>query len=175
VVEERDGQLLLRTIDERWQFEIIEGYGEFFSSLIVDLFHPLPPQRHTPRITIDRVTIARETWRFGAAELAFAFEKDEVQRFVGARRWKHEFDLPRFVFIKAPVERKPLYLDLESPTLINIFARIIRRTKEADAPDMAISVTEMYPAHDQLWLPDAEGNLYTNELRLVVLDQSSEN
>ena len=174
VVEEKDGQLLLRTIDERWQFEIIEGYGEFFSSLIVDLFHPLPPQRHTPRITIDRVTIARETWRFGAAELAFAFEKDEVQRFVGARRWKHEFDLPRFVFIKAPVERKPLYLDLESPTLINIFARIIRRTKEANAPGMAISVTEMYPAHDQLWLPDAEGNLYTNELRLVLLDQSLE-
>ncbi|MCU1264993.1 MAG: hypothetical protein JWM21_1311 [Acidobacteria bacterium] len=175
VVEERDGQLLLRTIDERWQFEIIEGFGEFLSGLIMNFFHPLPPQRHTPRITIDRLTVARETWRFGAAELTFAFEKDEVQRFVGARRWKHEFDLPRFVFIKAPVEQKPLYLDLESPTLINIFARIVRRTKEANAPNMAISVTEMYPAHDQLWLPDAQGNLYTNEFRLVVLDQSLEN
>jgi hypothetical protein len=174
VVEERDGQLLLRTIDERWQFEIIEGFGEFLSGLIMNFFHPLPPQRHTPRITIDRLTIVRETWRFGAAELTFAFEKDEAQRFVEARRWKHEFDLPRFVFIKAPVEQKPLYLDLESPTLINIFAKIIRRTKEANAPNMAISVTEMYPAHDQLWLPDAEGNLYTNEFRLVVLDLSDE-
>jgi len=106
--------------------------------------------------------------------LTFAFEKDEAQRFVGARRWKHEFDLPRFVFIKAPVEQKPLYVDLESPTLINIFAKIVRRTKEANAPNMPISVTEMYPAHDQLWLPDAEGNLYTNEFRLVVLDLSDE-
>ncbi|MCU1264992.1 MAG: hypothetical protein JWM21_1310 [Acidobacteria bacterium] len=174
VVEERDGQLLLRTIDERWQFEIIDSFGEFLSNLIINFFHPLPPQRHTPRITIDRLTIVREAWRFGAAELTFAFEKDEVQRFVGARRWKHKFDLPRFVFIKAPVERKPLYLDLESHTLINIFAKIIRRTKEANAPDMAISVTEMYPAHDQLWLPDAQGNLYTNEFRLVVLDLSDE-
>jgi hypothetical protein len=78
------------------------------------------------------------------------------------------------VFIKAPVEQKPLYVDLESATLIDIFARIIRRTKEANAPNMTISVTEMYPAHDQLWLPDAQGNLYTNELRLVVLDLSDE-
>jgi hypothetical protein len=174
VVEERDGQLLLRTIDERWQFEIIEGFGEFLSSLITNFFHPLPPQRHTPRITIDRLTIAREAWRFEAAELTFAFEKDEAQRFVEARRWKHEFDLPRFVFIKAPVEQKPLYVDLESATLINIFARIVRRTKEANAPNMTISVTEMYPAHDQLWLPDAQGNLYTHEFRLVVLDLSHE-
>jgi hypothetical protein len=172
VVEEIDGLLLLRTIDERWQFEIIDSFGEFLSNLITNFFHPLPPQRHTPRVTIDRLTIARETWRFGAAELTFAFEKDEVQRFVGARRWKHEFDLPRFVFIKAPVERKPLYLDLESPTLINIFAKIVRRAKEANASDMAISVTEMDPAHDQLWLPDAEGNLYTNEFRLAALDLS---
>ncbi len=174
VVEERDGQLVLRTIDERWEFEIIEGLGEFLSGLIMNLFQPLPPQRHTPRVTIDRLTIARETWRFGAAELTFAFEKDEVQRFVGARRWKHEYDLPRFVFIKSPVEQKPLYIDLESPTLIDIFAKIVRRTKEANAPGMAISVSEMYPAHDQLWLPDAEGNLYTNELRLVCLDQNLE-
>ena len=172
VVEDRDGQLIMRTIDERMQFEIIEAFGEFLSGLIINFFHPLPPLRHTPRITIDQVTITREAWRFGAAELSFAFETDEVKRFVGARRWKHEFDLPRFVFIKSPVEEKPFYLDLDSPTLINIFARIVRRTKEANAPNMSISVTEMYPAHDELWLLDAEGNRYTNELRLVALDLS---
>ena len=172
VVEDRDGQLMLRTIDGRLQFEIVEGFGEFLSSLVVNFFHPLPPLRHTPRVTIDRLTLAREAWRFGAEELAFAFEKDELKRFVEARRWKREFDLPRFVFIKSPVEQKPLYVDLDSPTLINIFARIVRRTKEANAPHMLISVTEMYPAHDQLWMPDAEGNRYTNELRLVALDLS---
>lgn len=170
VVEDRDGQLILRTIDGRLQFEIVEGFGEFLSSVIVNFFHPLPPLRHTPRIAIDRLTISREAWRFGAAELTFAFETDELKRFVGARRWKYKFDLPRFVFIKSPVEQKPLYVDLDSPTLINIFARIIRRTKESNAPNTSISVTEMSPAHDELWLPDAQGNRYTNELRLVALD-----
>ena len=174
VVEDINGELMLRTIDGRLRFEVLEGLGEFLMGIIVNFFRPLPPLRHTPRITIDRLTIAREAWRFEAAELSFAFETDEVKRFVGARRWKQEFGVPRFVFIKSPVEEKPLYVDLDSPTLINIFARIIRRTKESNAPGMAISVTEMYPAHDQLWLPDAEGNLYANELRLTALDLSDE-
>jgi hypothetical protein len=174
VVEDRDGQLVLRTTDGRLQFEIVEGFGEFLSSLVVNFFHPLPPLRHTPRITIDRLTIAREAWRFEAAELSFAFETDEVKRFVGARCWKHEFELPRFVFIKSPVEQKPLYVDLDSPTLINIFAKIVRRTKESKDANRFITVTEMYPAHDNLWLPDAEGNRYTNELRLVALDLCTE-
>ena len=172
VVEDINGELILRTIDGRLQFEIVEGFGEFLSSLVMNFFHPLPPLRHTPRITIDRLTIAREAWRFEAAELSFAFAKDEVQRLVEARRWKQQFDLPRFVFISSPIEEKPLYVDLDSPILINIFARIVRRTKESNVPNASITITEMYPAHDELWLPDAEGNRYTNELRLVALDLS---
>jgi hypothetical protein len=28
----------------------------------------------------------------------------------------------------------------------------------------------MFPGYDRLWLPDAQGNLYTCELRMVALD-----
>lgn len=172
VVEEQGPDLVLRTRDERLRFEIVEGLGEFLSNLMVNFFHPLPPLRHTPRITIDRLTVSRESWRFHPSELAFAFQEQEVERFVAARRWRREFDLPRFLFAKSPVERKPFYVDLDSPILINLFARIIRHTKECDQPDPVITVMEMYPAHDELWLPDAEGNRYTSELRMVALDLS---
>ena len=67
------------------------------------------------------------------------------------------------------VERRPFYLDLESPVLVEILAKAIRRAAE-EIPGASISVSEMLPDHDQLWLPDAQGNHYTCELRLVVLD-----
>jgi len=173
VVEEVGGELLLRTRDQRLRFEIVEGFGEFLSNLIMNFFHPLPPLRHTPRITVDRLTVSRETWRFELSELGFAFEADEAARFLGARRWQREFDLPRFLFAKSPVEKKPWYLDLDSPVLLNIFTRIVRRTKECDHPAPLITLTEMFPSHEDLWLPDAEGHRYTSELRMVALDISA--
>jgi len=173
VVEEVGGELLLRTRDQRRRFEIVEGLGEFLSNLIMNFFHPLPPLRHTPRITVDRLTVSRETWRFELSELGFAFEADEAARFLGARRWQREFDLPRFLFAKSPVEKKPWYLDLDSPVLLNIFTRIVRRTKECDHPAPLITLTEMFPSHEDLWLPDAEGHRYTSELRMVALDISA--
>ena len=33
-----------------------------------------------------------------------------------------------------------------------------------------MTVTEMLPGPQQVWLPDASGNLYTSELRIAVLD-----
>src|SRR5205823_3836564 len=111
VVEDHGCELLLRTRDGRLRFEAVEGLVEFLSNLIMNFFHPLPPLRHTPRITVDRLTISRETWRFAPPELAFAFEADEAARFVAARRWRREHDLPRFLFAKSAAARKPCYVD----------------------------------------------------------------
>lgn len=172
VVEERDGELRLRTRDGRLSFEVVEGFGEFLSSLIINFFHPLPPMRHTPRVTIDRLTISRETWRFSPDELDFASEADEAARFVAARRWVRAHGLPRFIFTKSPAEKKPMYVDMDSPVLVNVFAKVIRRTREAGHVGLAIAVSEMFPSHDQLWLRDAEGHSYTSELRMVTLDIS---
>jgi hypothetical protein len=74
------------------------------------------------------------------------------------------------VFVKAPVETKPFYVDFESTISLRTFAKVIRRTTESDPQQGVIALTEMFPAHDQLWLPDAEDNRYTSELRLVLLD-----
>ncbi|MET0649243.1 MAG: lantibiotic dehydratase [Pyrinomonadaceae bacterium] len=172
VVEDQGGELVLRTRDGRLRFEVVEGFGEFLSSLIVNFLQPLPPSRHTPRFTIDRVVVSRESWRFPPAELAFAHEADEAARFAAARRWQRAHGLPRFLFAKTPVERKPFYVDMESPALVNIFARHVRRATEAGGVDSLITFSEMLPTQEDLWLPDAEGRRYTSELRMVALDLS---
>jgi hypothetical protein len=44
---------------------------------------------------------------------------------------------------------------------------------EAGGADALITLSEMLPAQEDLWLLDAEGRRYTSELRMVVLDLST--
>jgi hypothetical protein len=105
--------------------------------------------------------------------MEFAFEKAEAARFVAARRWARAAGLPRFVYVKSPVEVKPVYVDLASPIYVDIFSRIVRRTREGAGGDATLALTEMLPRLEQAWLPDAAGRLYTSELRIVAVDQAS--
>ncbi|HEX7332318.1 MAG TPA: lantibiotic dehydratase [Pyrinomonadaceae bacterium] len=172
-IEDTNEGLVLRSRDGKICMDIVEACAEAFTGQIIQRFHILASDSHTPRVTIDRVTVCRETWRFPPAELSFAFEKDETARFLAARRFARAHDLPRFVFIKVPVEIKPFYVDFDSPIYVDILAKSIRRTKEKGAPDALVSVTEMHPRADETWLPDAEGNHYTSELRIVCVDPLS--
>jgi hypothetical protein len=104
--------------------------------------------------------------------MSFSFEKNDADRFIAARRWKEQSGIPRFVFVKVPVERKPFYVDFDSPICCDILAKMVRRTKQNGAPDARISVTEMLPLTEQSWLPDAEGRHYTSELRMVAVDRT---
>ena len=81
--------------------------------------------------------------------------------------------MPRFVFVKTPIEPKPIYIDFASPIYVRILAKLIRQTTESEWVDPKITISEMYPAHDELWLTDADGERYTSELRLVALDTSA--
>lgn len=171
VIEDSSDGLIVRTLDTRVRFDLVEAFAEILSSRVINVFSMLPPAQHTPRITIDRVVVCREAMRFSWAELDFAFEKDEAARFLAARRWMRKQGLPRFMFVKSQIERKPVYVDLDSPIYLNILARIIRRTKDNHAAaNSLITFSEMLPTHDQAWLPDIEGNHYTSELRLVAVD-----
>ena len=85
------------------------------------------------------------------------------------RQWAAGHNLPRFLFAKTQLEQKPFYLDLDSPVLVEILAKSIRRAAEA-TPGATVGFSEMLPDHEQLWLPDAQDNRYTCELRVVTLD-----
>jgi len=169
VIERSGDGLIARTHDGRVCFDIIELFGELLSLSVVNLFSMLPSVGHTPRVTVDRLVACREAWRVTAHVMQFAYDKSEAGRFLGARRWMREHKMPRFVFVKAPAERKPFFVDFESPVLVNLFAKTVRRCLESDLADRLVTVSEMLPAPDQTWLPDAEGQRYTSEFRFVAI------
>lgn len=160
VVRLVDGRLTAFTRDGSRRWDAIQ----VMEAMLTDIPVPLLPQvPYLPRITIDGLVVARETWRFQVAELSFTEAPSAVERFIGARRWARDQGLPRFLFFKSTSERKPSYLDLESPHSVDNFLRMIQGTQ-------VVAVSEMLPAVDQTWLPDAEGHTYTSEFRIVVVD-----
>src|SRR5205085_4904064 len=146
------------TRDRSLRFDILDAFADVLSALTINSLKLLRPAPHTPRVSFDRLIVCRETWRFKPAEIEFAFAKDEAQRFLGARRWLHQHSLPRFVFVKTPIEIKPTYLDFESPILLDMFAKTVRLSAEAGDAAALITMSEMVPNHAQTWLPDREGN-----------------
>jgi len=172
LVERKADGLVLRTRDGSVEFDLIEAFGVGLSDIMVDAFKVLSPRvagRH-PRVTIDNLVLAREAWGFAPEEIAFVHVDDQRERFVAARRWARAQQLPRFVFVKAPVEEKPFYLDFDSPVYVDIFAKTVRQSIESEAPQKLIVLSEMLPGPDQAWLPDADGNRYSCELRMVAYD-----
>jgi hypothetical protein len=172
VIEAKGGELIARTRDGRFEFDLLQIFSGFFNKVAVDSFRIVSAQAHTPRITIDRLVICREAWRLPARELGFAFEKDPASRFLAARRWAAERDIPRFVFVKVPVEVKPFYADFDSPIYIDLLSKMIRRTRDSKEGDDTVTITEMLPTPDKVWLSDVEGRSYTSELRVVAVDRS---
>jgi hypothetical protein len=137
---------------------------------MVNLFKVLPNEAHTPRVNIDRLVIARESWHFSPGSISWAFLKEESDRFLSARRWAKEMQLPSRMFVKVPVEMKPFYMDFESPVYVNIMAGMVRRTFESEDRQATVKCVEMLPEVEQVWLPDSKGNRYTSELRIVAFD-----
>ncbi|MCA1615315.1 MAG: lantibiotic dehydratase family protein [Acidobacteria bacterium] len=172
VVEEAEGGLVLRSRDGALRFDLMDAFADVLSGLATNSFKLLRAEKRTPRVTFDRMVICRETWRFAPDEMGFAAEKEESSRFLAARRWARANDMPRFVYVKTPVEIKPFYMDFDSPMLVDMFAKMVRQTAEDKTAAALISVSEMIPRLDQTWLPDAEGQRYTSELRIVAVDQA---
>jgi hypothetical protein len=172
VVEEFNGELIVRRREGTPHFEIIEFLGDLLSLAGLHHFDFLPPLPHIPRLSIDQLVVYRETWRFTAEQVSFAFQKDESERFLEARRWAGQHRLPRFIFVKTPTEEKPFCVDVASPISIDLLARAIRRSVFEPITEVTLKVTEMLPDPSQTWLRDSLGQTYTSELRMVVVDCS---
>ena len=169
-IVETDGIVMVR-LPGGETFDLLDLFGEMLASMVASQFQFFAGRPHTPRVKIDNMVVSREHWRFNPADLDFAAEKDEAARFVRTREWAAALGLPRYVFAKSSAEEKPVYVDFTSPVYVNILAKMIRRTNAAEQlPDKTITVVEMLPAHDNLWLTDHEGNRYTSELRLAWVD-----
>jgi hypothetical protein len=155
-VEDREGGLVA-VLPGGAVFDLVDVFAHVLTHLARDMFQILPEADHTPRVTVDRLVVARETWRIPAGGVQFAHEKNEGRKFV------------RFVFVVSPTEPRPFYADLDSPVYVNILSKAVRRLARHD-PDAKLVVSEMLPTPEQTWLIDDEGHRYTSELRLVAVD-----
>lgn len=167
-VAEREGGLVA-VLPDGAEFDLADVFSHVLTTTVMDLFRLLPESDHAPRVTVDRMVVARETWRFSADELAFASDKSEARRFTLGRRWRAGRQLPRFVFVVSPTEPRPFFVDFDSPVYVAIFLKAVRRLGRTD-PLGKFTVTEMLPTPDQTWLVDDEGRGYTSELRFVAVE-----
>lgn len=129
----------------------------------VRVFELLPDTEHNPRQQIGNTVLRRASWSVAAA--------DVPQRAEDVPTFARDRNMPRRVFTKSPLERKPMYLDTESPVLGRILCRQARQAAAADA-EARIRFSEMLPTPDQCWLRDPDGNGYVAELRLVAVDRT---
>lgn len=96
------------------------------------------------RVQRGRLVLRRTTW--------------EAPPGVDFAAWARANDLPRRLFVRSPRERKPRYVDLESPSLLRGVERFLH---EVDVP---VAVSEMLPGPDECFLGD-----YTSEFRIVAV------
>ncbi|MFC4590843.1 lantibiotic dehydratase family protein [Sphaerisporangium corydalis] len=171
VVRDDDGRLVAVLPDGN-VFDLVNIFSQGLTMLVLDMFRIVPEDvDHFPRVTIDRMMVARETWRFDPSTMDFADEKNEAKRFVRAGRWREAQDLPRYVFVVSPTEPRPFYVDFHSPVYVNIFAKAVRRLQRDD-PGGRLTISEMQPTPEQTWLTDDKGDRYTSELRFVAVDDA---
>jgi hypothetical protein len=154
-VVDRSGQLRMSVYDVFAMPVFISG---------VRAFELLPDVDHSPRVTLGRTVLRREGWSVPAAEVPRHAE--DVARLARDRR------MPRRLFTKSPLERKPMYLDVESPALCRILCRQARKAAES-SPQARIGFTEMLPGPAQCWLADPDGRRYVSELRIVAVDEAA--
>jgi hypothetical protein len=98
-------------------------------------YEPFPKVEHMERITLGRTVFRRESWRVSVGDCP-----TDPAAVAG---WARDHGMPRRLFVRMPDERKPTYLDVESPVLARSFCRQMRR--RADTPDELVVVSEMLP------------------------------
>ncbi|HSO34208.1 MAG TPA: lantibiotic dehydratase, partial [Labilithrix sp.] len=169
-VEDGDPEPIVRLPDGT-VLELLDFFADPLCGAVMD-FKILERRTHMPRVSIDGLVIARESWSLSADEMAFAYERDEPARFLAARRWARAAGIPRYFFAKSVIEVKPMYVDLDSPIYLGMFCKLIRAAKEHVAGETSLMIAEMLPDLEHLWLTDAAGERYTSELRIVVVDDA---
>jgi hypothetical protein len=164
VLLERDGELVAVSEQDGWAAPVLECFGEYLTAVAVNLFHPRPAAARAPRLVLGDVVVGRASWRFELSEMPVVETRSRDVAHDRLRGWAAEHGLPRHVFVRTPLERKPFYVDFDAPLLVEDLARVVRRKSAW------VEVVEMLPAPDQLWLADPQGRRYTSEFRLVTVD-----
>ncbi|MFP2911254.1 hypothetical protein ACLESD_40765, partial [Pyxidicoccus sp. 3LFB2] len=152
---------------------LVDGKGERLSLYMpLDDFSSYPPfaalahpqvlhaplrtkGQHLPRLSVGGAVYQRERWELSSERLS---RPAGFELFLAVQRERQAGGWPRFVFMRSSKERKPYLIDTASPFALDLLSHLAREAER-------LSVEEMYPAPEQLWLKDSRGR-YTCELRM---------
>jgi hypothetical protein len=116
---------------------------------------------HTPRIEIDGVVYQRERWDLPTSELPGRdLQGTSFRLLVEYAEFQHRLGLPDHLFVQTPAEPKPVYIDMRNYFALELLAHLAGQSE-------TISLVEMCPGPEQLWLEDADGH-YCCEFRTVL-------
>jgi hypothetical protein len=144
-----------------------DAAGREFSALSLPALR-LPTVRlgdRTPRLRVGRAIVQRAAWWCPTDELAALRPLPAPDRYRGVVGWAGRLGLPDRVFVHVPGERKPFYVDLASPHLVDVLVHAVRPGE--------LRVTELLPGPEQLWLDTGEGPVAC-ELRLAMVRRFDE-
>jgi hypothetical protein len=110
------------------------------------------------RMTEKSIVTRRASWVISGKD-APAHSFTWFQAFVWCQRLRRQNQMPRWLFIKAARERKPVFLDFFNPFLCEEFIRKLRTNDQVYAE-------EMYPTPDHIWLRHETGR-YLCEFRFL--------
>jgi lantibiotic biosynthesis dehydratase-like protein len=164
-----DGELRALAADGR-SWPVRELLAPFLSELVCDGFKLAGAGPYTPRVTVDRLVVHRETWRTTVGGCGLVAPLTEADRYLAVRRWRASLGLPERVFIRVGTEIKPCYVDLTSPASVAAFTAMVRAAHRTGGDQVPLTVSEMLPGSEQAWVPDAAGRRYFSELRMTVRD-----
>jgi hypothetical protein len=119
--------------------------------------------RHLPRLHVGGAVYQRERWELPTTLFSQVSGMDLL---LAVERERRASGWPRFVFMRSTVERKPYLIDTASPFALELLLYLSRGAEQ-------LSVEEMYPAPEELWLKDERGR-YTCEMRMQAVRWSEE-
>ncbi|MBQ1070669.1 lantibiotic dehydratase, partial [Micromonospora sp. D75] len=168
---EVDG-VLVATGPDGTRWPLVEVFSDLIAVHAGDAFKLMTDRPHSPRVTVDRLVLARETWRTTVGATGLADAVDQARRYLAVRRWRTALGLPERVFVRVATELKPTYVDLTSPLYANRLCLLLRAARRSGGDDVTVTVSELLPALGQAWLPDRAGRRYVSELRLHISDSA---
>jgi hypothetical protein len=114
---------------------------------------------HTPRIVVDGVVLQRRRWDPPLPTVPLLRNGARARDWGAVRLWQSRQDMPRFAFFITDVEPKPMWLDFDSPVSVANFSHAISKATR-------VTLTEMLPRPDQLWLTTQSG-VHVSEIRIL--------
>lgn len=108
-------------------------------------------------------TIYRRHWRLDTDRLLAIRDDENTQRkFATWRAALKSANVPRHTFVRSSSEPKPVFLDFDSPLLMEAVLGTVQ-------PGDRIMMNEMLPGPDALWLSNASAAERTSEFRFLII------